>query len=131
MIEQSQAMLYIVEACPSFRSAWGAHLHEYGNDLLYVAAGKLANHLLVLYRAGDSLAFPALAAAIERLHIDGSAWVKEFATIGILEAIQNAWGNAGIDPEALAGYLGPESLRSWRGLNNFWSGRSQNVVAGG
>lgn len=124
-------MPYIVEACPSFRPAWEAHLLEHGNDLLYVAAGELANHLLLLHRAGESSTFPALAAAIERLHIDGSAWVKEFATIGILEAVQNVWGKADADPEILAGHLGPESLRWWHGLNNFWSGRARNVVADG
>ncbi|APP74485.1 DUF7674 family protein [Xanthomonas vesicatoria] len=131
MIEQSQVMLHIVEACPSFRSAWEAHLLEYGNDVLYVAAGELADHLLVLHRAGDSSTFPALAAAIEQLHVNGSPWVQEFATVGILEAVQNVWGNAGADPETFAIHLGPESLRWWKGLNNFWPGRAPIVVASG
>lgn len=124
-------MLHIVEACPSFSSAWEAHLLEHGNDLLYVAAGELAAHLLALHGAGDSSAFPALAAAIEQLHVNGSPWVKEFATVGILEAVQNIWGNAGVDPETFANHLGPESLRWWQGLNDFWSDRAPNVVAGG
>lgn len=104
---------------------------EYGNDVLYVAAGELADHLLVLHRAGDSSTFPALAAAIEQLHVNGSPWVQEFATVGILEAVQNVWGNAGADPETFAIHLGPESLRWWKGLNNFWPGRAPIVVASG
>ena len=122
-------MLHIVQACPSFRPAWEAHLLQHGDDLLYIAAGELADHLLMLHRDGDASTFPALAAAIEQLHVDGSPWVKEFATIGVLEAIQNTWGNSRVDPELFAAYLGPESLRWWQGLNNFWSGRAPTVVA--
>jgi hypothetical protein len=129
MIEQQAAMEILVEACPSFEAAWREHLQEHGNDLLYVAVGTFANHLLALHQANDESSFQAVGAAIERLHVEGSAWVKEFATIGVLEAIQNAWLNSQADPEVFYRFLGPESQRWWKSLNDFWSGKSPYVGA--
>jgi hypothetical protein len=129
MIEESDAMLGLVVACPSFGPAWEEHRRENGNDLLYSAAGEFARHLLDLYRADRVSTFPAIAAAIERLHVEGSPWVREFATIGVLEGIQNVWGNSGVDPAHFAAYLGPEALRWWNGLNEFWNGRAKYVRA--
>ena len=130
MIEQQQAMELILEACPSFAAAWEEHLCEHGNDALYVAAGSLASHLLSLNRTGNVESFPAVANAIERLHAEGSPWVKEFATIGILEGIQNVWSNCGAEPEHFCQYLGSESRRWWQSLNDFWAGRAPYVGHG-
>lgn len=129
MIEQSQAIPLLVEACPTFQDAWERHLAEWGGDLLYIAAGELAQHLLERYRAGDSSSFPILALAVERLIEDGSPWVQEFAVIGVLEAVQNVWGNAGTSPEVFAMHLGPLGLSQWTYLNEFWSGGA--LVANG
>jgi len=122
MIEQPQAMPLLVESCPTFQDAWKQHLAEWGGDLLYIAAGDLADHLLERYRAGDSSSFPTLALAVEELIEDGSPWVQEFVVIGVLEAVQNVWGNAGTNPEVFAMHLGPQGLSQWTYLNEFWSG---------
>lgn len=115
-------MPLLVEVCPSFRASWEGHLREYGNDVLYVAAGDLAHHLLSQHSSNDMSSFPAVAAAVEQLLVDGSLWVKEFVTIGVLESVQNVWGNNGVDPEIFASHLGPEGMQQWKALNNFWSG---------
>ena len=130
MIEQQQAMAVIVEACPSFSGAWEEHVREYGNDVLYVAAGSLASHLLSLHLANETECFLAVGQAIERLHTEGSAWVKEFATVGILEGVQNVWSNNGADPEHFHRYLGNESKIWWQSLNDFWSGKVLHVGRG-
>ena len=67
--------------------------------------------------------------AIERLHLEGDEYVREAATIGALEGIQNVAGNDGIDPEEFVIYLRPESLRWWGQLNEFWEGRIPYVGA--
>jgi len=128
MIEQHEAMSLLVEACPSFTEEWLEHLQELGNESLYVAAGSFARHLLSLYQASNLSSFPAVAAAIERLHTEGSPWVKEFATIGVLEGVQNVWSHSPTDPERFALFLLPESQGWWRGLNSFWSGRMPHVT---
>ena len=129
MIEQSAAMPLLVEACPSFSEQWQEHLAENGSDLAYVAAGEFARHLLHLYRSNDSFSLSAVGAAIERLHIEGSPSVKEFATIGVLEGVQNVWSHSNIDPELFVPFLGPVSQRWWNGLNKFWSGKVPHVNA--
>ncbi|WP_341675499.1 hypothetical protein [Niveibacterium sp. SC-1] len=128
MIEQHEAMQLLVEACPSFSEEWLAHLQEHGNELLYVAAGAFAEHLLSLHQAGNLSSFPAVASAIERLHTEGSPWVKEFATIGVLEGIQNVWSCSPTDLERFTLFLLPESQAWWKGLNSFWSGKAPYVA---
>ena len=131
MIEQSDAMEVLVASCPSFRGEWNAHLTEWGNDVLYVAAGAFAEHLLAMNVSGSLSSFPAVAASIERLCNEGAPWVKEFATVGVLEGIQNVWANAGTDPESFGRYLMPESRVRWESLNAFWSGKAANVGGAG
>ncbi len=127
MINQPEVIPILLEACPTFKTAWQEHVHEYGEDLLYVAAGTFARHLLALKNEGDLCCFPHVAAAIERFHREGSPWVKEFATIGLLEGIQNVWPHHEPDVEYFSRYLGEESLRWWKSLNAFWSGEKTHV----
>lgn len=131
MIDQAESMPLLLSACPSFARSWGEHQEEYGNAVPYVAAGSFAQHLLELHVANERSSFTKVAAAIERLHLEGTPWVKEFATIGVLEAVQNVWGNSGVDPEEFGRYLGPESRRWWDGLNKFWRGEAPYVRAEG
>ena len=123
MIEQSQIAAILVEACPSFQEEVAAHQEEYGGELTYVLLGSFAHHLLALHTAGKTESFPAVGSAIEKLHVEGSAYTKEAATIGLLEGIQNAWGHAGVNHQPLLAHLGPESARNWQSLNDFWSGK--------
>ncbi|MBK1614719.1 hypothetical protein CKO44_14690 [Rubrivivax gelatinosus] len=131
MIQQTEVMSLLLKACPGFSEAWAEHLREHGNDLLYVAAGSFARHLLSLHESGQLSLLPAAGEAIEQLHVNGSPWVKEFATIGLLEGIQNVWSHCNADPEFFRQFLGPESQRWWVGLNKFWSGQAPRVQADG
>ena len=129
MIEQHEAMPVLLAACPSFSDGWREHVEEHGGDLQYVAAGEFARHLLALYEAENVASLSAAAAAIERLHVEGSPWVREFVTIGVLEGIQNVWSHNNVDPNHFAALLGPESRRWWQGLEEFWSGKAPDVRA--
>ena len=129
MIEQSEALRILVAACPSFADALREHEAEQGENLAYVAAGAFARHLLALHQESNVSTFPSVAAAIERLHTEGSPWVQEFATIGVLEAVQNVWSNNNSNPEHFARFLLPESRRWWEGLKNFWSGQVAYVAS--
>jgi hypothetical protein len=129
MIEQTAAMQVLLDACPSFADTWCAHRDEYGDDLLYLAAGDFARHLLRLQETQATSEFVSTGRAIERLHVEGNPWVREFATIGILEGIQNVWSHSAIDPDVFFPFLGVESQRWWKGLNAFWQGEVPNVRA--
>ncbi len=127
MIKQDQVMPIILEACPSFQETWDKSDDQ---ELLYVVMGALAHHLLDLYHARCIGEFGLLCEAIERLHTNGDGYVRELATIGILEAIQNVWGHTDTDPEEFCRFLLPESRKWWKELNDFWAGKIPHVGAG-
>jgi hypothetical protein len=56
--------------------------------------------------------------------------VREAATIGLLEGIQNVWSNNDVDPELFVVHLLPESAKWWLNLNDFWSGKARFIGDG-
>jgi hypothetical protein len=121
MITAAQVVPILTEACPSFQST---------EELIYVALGDFARHLLELHQRNQTHAFPAVAQAIERLHVEGDHSVKEAATIGLLEGIQNVWSNNAVDPDLFGRNLLPESRKWWDELNAFWRGERRFVGEG-
>ncbi len=117
----------ILEACPSFQETWDKSDDQ---ELLYVVMGDLARHLLALHQSRQTAEFTPLCEAIERLHLDGDGYVRELATIGILEAIQNVWGHTETDPAEFCRFLLPESRKWWKELNDFRAGKIPHVGAG-
>ncbi len=73
---------------------------------------------------------PAVFAVIERLHLEGTPYVREAATIGLLEGIQNNASHCGLDLAKLTSYLRPESAYWWQQLNDFWEGKIRVVGEG-
>ena len=124
VIVREQMLLLLIEASPSYR------LPEENQELLYVMLGNFADHLLKLYKEGHAEELSAVARVIERLHIEGDHEVREAATIGLLEGIQNGWSHSDTDPELFVPYLLPVSAKWWRSLNDFWSGKSKFVGEG-
>lgn len=55
--------------------------------------------------------------------MEGDDYVKEAATIGMLEGIQNVAGNSRVDSKLFAKYLKLESAKRWRQLNSFWEAK--------
>jgi hypothetical protein len=121
MITAKQVIPMLSEACHSFRST---------EDLLYIALGNFARHLLELYQHQETDSFPAVARVIEQLHTEGDGEVREAATIGLLEDIQNVWANNRVDPELFGTHLLPESRKWWDELNAFWRGERRFVGEG-
>jgi hypothetical protein len=114
-------MPLLMEASPSYR------LPTEERELLSLMLGDFARHLLQLQQRQQTDVFPAAARVIERLHFEGDQYVREAATIGLLEGIQNVWGNQNTDPELFAQHLLPESAKWWQSLNDFWSGKIKFV----
>jgi hypothetical protein len=97
------------------------------NDPIYVQLGDYARYILDTIAAGHAELTPTFA-AIERLHVDGDHWVREAATIGILEGIQNNASHRSFDLQSVTSRLGPISLEWWRKLDDFWAGRQPTVA---
>lgn len=130
MITREEVMPLLLEACPSFRPVWeeevkdSINLEEDGTRLHYVDAGDFARHLVSLVKAGQLQELPAVFAVFERLHLEGDEYVKELATIGYLEGLQNVGGHAGLTDDHFEPFLLRETRRWWKGLNAFWEGKT-------
>ncbi len=125
MITKDTVMTLLLQACPSFEPYWKTYLEENydtgDEQLLYIDLGEFARHIFILFKKENTSEIPAVFRVIELLHTDGDCFVKEAATIGLLESIQNIFLNNRIDPEIIAEYLGTESKIWWKKLNDFWS----------
>lgn len=84
---------------------------------LYVALGDLARHLIHLLERSESSEFTALFRAIERLHREGDDYVREAATVGLLEALQNLYHHATTNPDPSRAMLGPRTAQCWAVLS--------------
>lgn len=125
-------MPLLLEACPSFSERWREHMTFYEPEkeqLLYLDLGEFADHLVELHQLSRVEEFQAVFSVVERLHTEGDHFVREAATIGLLEDIQKVLGNMGADPQAFVQYLGPESMKWWRQLNDFWQAKIPFVGA--
>lgn len=131
MIEAGAVIQMLLDACPSYATRWNEHAAEpdFDESLLYVHLGDFAAHVVNLFRGGEIEAIRTACSAIERLHVEGTPDVQEAATIGLLEGLQHHASHAGLAVDFLEPFLGPESMRWWRGLNAFWEGRAPFVRA--
>ena len=119
MIAKEQMLPMLVKSCPSFAGKWREHQQKYRDEenyLSYVALGEFARHLINLNKQNQTTEFENVFETVENLHLDGEHYVKEAATIGLLEALQN---NLKDDAEKFVKYLKPESLKWWNGEIKF------------
>jgi hypothetical protein len=133
MIEKIEVMSLLLEACPSFATPWKIHNeseYDAGDEqLLYVDLGSFARHIVDLYEQGRIEELGPVFDMIERLHKEGDTYVREAATIGLLEGIQNNASHR-FDPEVFVPFLGPETAKWWHELNAFWQGKQRHVGEG-
>ena len=124
MIGKLEMMQPLLQACPSFQCEWDGFLSDWSQETekpLYLALGQLARHLISMLAAHDA---PGLAQAfevIERWHVEGDAFVREAATIGLLEALQNTSLHESTSPREFEPFLLPESVKWWRKVDRFWN----------
>jgi hypothetical protein len=130
MITKEQVMPLFLSACPSFAPDWEKYRASNPDEgLLYIDVSELAYHIVALIKSKQTSEFSAVFDVIECLHVEGDDYVREVATIGVLESLQNVASNDGVDPEAFVPWLGIESRRWWRQLNDFWQAKIPYVGA--
>lgn len=127
MILKEQMLPMLVETCPTFTDKWEIHKKEYADEenyLPYIALGNFARHLIELEKQNQIGEFENVFELVEKFHNEGEHYVKEAATIGLLEGLQNNLGN---DAEKFVKYLKPETLKWWNELNKFWNSEIKYV----
>jgi hypothetical protein len=125
MIELSTMMEPILEASPSFEPVWREFVAEWDSDPeelpYYLVLTDLARHIAKLFDQDADAELYAIFRVVETWHIDGDAYVKEAATVGLLEDLQNTNVVGNQTPLRCLNYLEPESMRWWRKVENFWT----------
>ena len=123
MINNDEMMPLLVSSCPSFLPLWETFLSEWEEEackLHYLALHAFACHLVELLSKGQVEDFVGVFAVVERLHLEGNHYVREAATVGLLESLQNTNIHKFTQPEQFLQYLSPETNRWWNKLNRFW-----------
>lgn len=118
MIEQDEMLALAVKACPSFKPVWEEFLDDWKDEKgfpLYLALGDLSRHISSLVETAQDSELKELFEVVERWHLEGNPYVKEAATIGLIEGLQGQSNAASIEP-----YLMPESKKWWDKVNEFW-----------
>ncbi len=115
----------LLSICPSALHAWETHLRwwceddrGYFNDI-----AVFAHHIVDSYTAGRTSEFPAFFAMVERLITEGDEHVRELATIGLLEDIQNVASHRPFGYSVFVPWLGPVTIVEWRAVEAMWQGK--------
>ena len=125
MIEASDMVPLLVEASPQFRSAWLEFQAEWSEDPSpphYELLADFVRHLSSVLASGDEETLKRVFAVVERLHVEGTPYVRQAATVGILEDLQNVHlHESGTTPEQFERFLLPVSAKYWRKVQDFWA----------
>lgn len=123
MIDRVAMIESIIVACPGFAPTFDAILAEWADEPelpYYLALGDLSRYLIKLLENDRRDELTTAFNMIERLHVDGDRYVREAATIGILENLQNSNLHEQTKPEQFIEFLRPISLKFWRKVTDFW-----------
>ena len=121
----------LLEACPQLQFAMLELLQQHGNDpdaridLLFPA---LTDLMLDMLLSGDDEALQRVFGVIERLNRDGNAAVQRYATLHLLDSLQQVYTpSGGAMGEAFHSYLGFVSAQRWERLTELRAGRIQEA----
>ena len=119
-------MRLLLEASPQLQFALLQLMHEHGSDpdaridLLFPA---LTDLMLDMLLAGDDETLRGVCDVIERLNHDGNAAVQRYATLHLLDGLQQTYTpSGGAMGEAFHSYLGFVSAQRWERLQELRAG---------
>jgi hypothetical protein len=116
----------LLAASPTFVESWDALRREYADETdglpLYLSLSDFARHVIGFLETKDDERLRRIFEAIERLHVEGDHYVREAATVGLLEGLQNTNLHRTTQPEQFRPFLRPESLKWWDRVDSFWNG---------
>lgn len=121
MIASVKIVPLLLEACPTFRSDWDAHLQEWAPEAPghYLDAAVIAAFLVARNAQGDTRTVSIGFEVLEQVLLEGDDEARNVVIVGVLETVQNIAGSRG-DAGAFRPYLGPATLQAWEGLNKLW-----------
>lgn len=86
----------------------------------YIIAGNFVDYMQTLIDTDEKELAECLN-YIESLFLSEHPYIKELATIGFIEGIQNSWSDE--NKKLIYRKLGKKSKKAWKDLNKFWEGK--------
>jgi hypothetical protein len=126
----------LIGASPSFERSddWTEFWKDYGDEqevLHYLLVAAFVRHLINLKLTNNTAEFNAIFELVEEMHILGDSYVRNLATVGILEGLQNMnLHHDGTSPDDFVRFLGPVSKWWWDELYWFWDGKGLLGMSG-
>ena len=125
MITKEEMFTPILAACPAFQAEWELFLEERQDTSegspYYLALSELARHLIGLLERNETEAIGAVFRVVEDWHLKGDQFVREAATVGLLEDLQNTnLHQGGTKPDDFLPYILPETKFWWLKVVDFW-----------
>jgi hypothetical protein len=96
-------------------------------ELPYIVAGFFTEFVLQAFNNKDKTTYLSGLQFIESLHLSESHKVRELATVGYLESIQNTWPPELLKISIPYNDLGIESKKWWEELNLYWSNKVKYI----
>lgn len=119
-IELADMFPMLLAADPSFQPVWDSHRVDGDEPLTYAVLGDLASHLLAKLRDGDRDSLKAILHVVELWLEQGARSVREAATVGFVEDLQNINLHRGTTPADIVPFLGPRGRLAWGDVEAFW-----------
>ena len=127
-ITQENMMHPILECSPGFLPIWQEFKSDWENDEttaeeglpLYLVLNDLARYTARLYSENRLQELCTLFLVAERWYLEGDNYVREAATVGFLEDLQNPNIVGNIDTECFIQYMGGKTKEFWDKVQNFW-----------
>ena len=124
LIAREHMLRLLIEVEPTFEPVWQAFVNEWEYEAeppIYLVLTDLARHLIEQLSGGETARFGAVFDVVECWHTHGDQYVREAATIGLLEDIQNNNLHTRTRPSDFEPWLRPVSKKAWDKVELFWS----------
>ena len=124
MLSKETMMLPILQVAEGFKPIWNEFLDEWSDENevpVYLALSDLAKYVSTLVEKSDGEELRDIFSVVERWHLEGDKFVKEAATVGLLEDLQNT-NVVGVGvPQKIEPFLLPQTKLWWQKVSLFWS----------
>jgi hypothetical protein len=134
VIEKTDIMPLVLARCPGFAPTWEKHrlLWEGEESGIYNDLAEFATFIVNCYEQRATEPVVAAFALIEELLVDGNEDVRNAATIGFLEDVQNIASWRPFTAAVFVQWLGPKSKLAWAEIEEMWRDKSSlaDVIRG-
>lgn len=108
-----------------FSKLWKEFTDEWSNepeDLPhYLLISDVVRKCSKMLAEGEKHNVDRVFEVVERWLVEGDPYVREAATVGFIEDLQNVNLHDGTEPRDFIQFLGPESSYWWTKVERFWS----------